>query len=171
MESLTLSKRLYRCEVFTDTFKIEGKLEPMGDIINALDDKGRDCMPIHDATMTPISAHNPLSSIVIPELILNKQNLAFITLLDPSDYEDIRLQTNIAVLTAYTSSFAIQGEFHLGGEVRVRYFLDSVVAEYVPVTNAKLFPLVPPKANIATHRPFVIINTNFITMYHSEDTE
>lgn len=171
MESLTLSRRLYRCEVFTDTFKIEGKLEPMGDIINALGDKRRDCMPIHDVTMTPISAHNPLSSIVIPGLILNKQNLAFVTLLDPSAYEDIRLQTNIAVLTAYTSSFAIQAEFHLGGEMRVRDFLDSLVAAFVAVTNAKLFPLVRPKANITTNHPFVILNTNFITMYHSEDTE
>ena len=78
---------------------------------------------------------------------------------------------DITVMTIYTSSFAIQGEFHLGGEMRVRDFLDGLVAEFVPVTNAKLFPLVPPKANIATNHPFVIINTNFNTMYHSEDTE
>jgi hypothetical protein len=171
MESLAISKRLYRCELFTDVFKIQGKLEPMGEIITALGDERRGCMPVHESIVTPVSAYNPLGTIAIPELMVKKSNLMFVTLLDKSDYEDIRLQPNVTVLTVYTSTFAIQAEFHLGGEIRVRDFIDTMISNFIAITDAKLFPLIPSKTELTVRRPFLLLNKNFITMYHGEDME
>lgn len=169
MDSLTLSKRLYRSEIFTEELRIEGKLEPMGEIITALGDARRTCMSVYDATVTPVSAHNRLSAMAIPELTISKKHVVFVALLDPTDHEGIRLPPNIHVLTIYTQNFVIQGEFHLGGETRVRDFVDTLTLDFTPVTNARFFPLTPPKANLTASWPFIIINKNLINMYHSHN--
>ncbi|GEM_PF-3581740 len=169
MDTLTLSKRLYRSEIFTEGLRIEGKLEPMGEIITALGDHRRTCMTVYDTTVTPVSVHNRLSTMAIPELVINKKHVVFVALLDPSDYEGIRLPPNIHVLTVYTQNFVIQGEFHLGGEARVRDFIDSLTLDFTPMTNVRLFPSTPPKVNLAVSFPFIIINKNLMNMYHSHD--
>ena len=170
MDSLALTKRLYRCEIFTEAFRIEGKLEPMGEIITALGDNRRICMTVYEATITPISAQHRLGSMAAPELVINKKNVVFVALLDKTDYEGIRLAPNIQILTAYTQSYAIQGEFHLGGEMRVRDFIDTLTLDFAPVTNVKFFTLAPPKVNLTATCPFIILNKNFIAMYHGENT-
>lgn len=170
MDSLALTKRLYRCEIFTEAFRIEGRLEPMGEIVTALGDNRRTCMTVHEATITPISAHYRLGSMAAPELIINKKNVVFVALLDEADHEDIRLAPKIEVLTAYTRSYAIQGEFHLGGEMRVRDLIDTLTLDFAPVTNVKFFTLTPPKVDLSGSCPFIILNKNFIETYHGEST-
>lgn len=166
MDSLMFTRRLYRCAVFTDAFKMTGKLEPTGEILTALGDKQRTCIPIHDVEITPISAYSPLGPLAIPELIINKANVTMVAVLDAADYDDIRLQASITVLTVYTPAFAIQAEFHLGGELRTRDFIDGLAYDFLPATNAKLFPLLPSKLGPTDNLPFVILNKNAITMYH-----
>ena len=166
MDSIMLTRKLYRCEVFTEAFKIMGKLEPTGEILTALGDRQRTCIPVHDAEIVPVPAQSPLGPLAVPELIINKDNVTMVALLDAADYDDIRLQTSVTVLTAYTPAFAIQAEFHLGGELRVRDFIDGLAYDFVPVTNAKLFPLISSRMKLTDSLPFVILNTNAITMYH-----
>ena len=171
MDAMMLNKRLFRCEIYTESFRIEGKLEPMGEIVTALGDKRRSCMPVYDAIMTPISAHNPLNPITIPQLVINKNNVVFVSLLDPADYEDVRLAPNVVVMTVYAGPFAIRGEFHLGGEMRVRDFVDTLTLDYTPITNVRFFPLVPTKASFTPSCPFVVLNKNLISAYCGEEAE
>jgi len=105
------------------------------------------------------------------ELIINKRHVVCVALLDQAYYEGIRLAPNIHVLTVYTPSFVIQGEFHLGGEMRVRDFIDSLTLDFTPVTNAKFFPSVSTKASFAPSCPFIIINKNMMAFYHSHGEE
>jgi len=168
MSSLMLSKRLFKSEVYTNEFKVEGKLEPMGEIVTALGDKRRNCVSIYDVTMTPISAHNPLNAISVPELVISKRDIVFVCLLDSSDYTDIRLLTNIVPLTAYLPSFVLKAEFHMGGEMKTRDFVDAVTNDFIAVTNARFFPLVAPKTQPPPSRPFVLLNKNFIQLYYGE---
>lgn len=168
MESLMLSRRLYRSEVYTNEFKIDGKLEPMGEVVTALSDRRRNCMTVYEATLTPISAHNPLSAVSIPEIVISKRDVAFVALLDPSDYTDIRLLTNVVPLTVYLPAFVLKAEFHMGGEMKTRDFVDAVTADFIPVTNARFFPLVQPKAAIPPSRAFVLLNKNLISAYYGE---
>lgn len=170
METLMVSQRLYRVEMFTHSFKIEGKLEPMGEVVNALNDRRRNYMPVHEATVTPIPASNPLSPFTVPELIISKQDIVFVTLLDAADYEDMRLMANISILTVYTAHFVLRAEFHMGGEMRQRDFMDATTSDFIPVTKAQCFPLIPTKTALPDQRPFVVVNKQFVSMYHGEPT-
>jgi hypothetical protein len=109
--------------------------------------------------------------ISVGQLNLLKSRLMFVALLEESAYEEIHLQPVSRVLTAYTPTFAIQAEFHLGAEMRVTDFLEAFSAAFLPVTNVKLFPLVPPKTELAVSRPFVLLNKKFITMYHVDEAK
>ncbi len=168
MESLMVSQRLYRVTLFTSTLKIEGKLEPMGDFINALNDPRRNFLPVHEATLSPLAVGNPLSASAVPQLIVNKNEAVFVILMDRNDYSNIRLLTNVARLTMYTASYAIQAEFHLGGEMRERDLLDTVTTDFVPMTKAQFFPLVPAKTSVPSQVEFALLNRRFVHSYFGE---
>jgi hypothetical protein len=168
MDSLMVSQRLFRVILFTPTLKIEGKLEPMGDFVNGLNDPRRNYLPVHDVTLSPVHAGNPMSAFTLPELIINKQELVLIVPLDRADYASIRLLSNVARLTMYTASFAIQADFHLGGEMRERDLLDTVTTNFVPVTKAQFFPLVPAKISVPSQVEFALLNRASVQAYFGD---
>jgi hypothetical protein len=168
MDSLMLSQRLFRVTLLTNSLKIEGKLEPMGDFINALNDPRRSYLPVHEATLSPLQAGNPLSPMTLPELIVNKQELVLVAPLDRADYSGIRLLSNVARLTVYTATYAVQAEFHMGGEMRERDLLDTVTTDFVPVTRAQVFPLVAVKTTVPSPLEFALLNRRFVHAYFGE---
>jgi hypothetical protein len=168
MDSLMISQRLYRVECYTPTLRIEGKLEPMGDFVNAFNDPRRGYLPIHEATVTALSAGNPLGSISVPTFTLNKKEAVMVAVMDKADYEGIRLLSNTAWMTVYTETYAIRAEFHMGGEMRERDLLDAVTNDFVPVTKARLFPLLPSRVASPPTWEFAVLNRVHVIGYHGE---
>lgn len=163
-----VSQRLYRVELYTDTLQIVGNLEPMGDLINALNDPRRNYLPVHDATITGLAASYPLGAISVQQFIVNKQELVVVNMLDRRDYENIRLLPNIACLTVYTRVYAVKAEFHMGGEMKERDLLDTVSSDFIAITRARFFPLVQTRARIPSVFEFAVLNRRMVLGYHGE---
>lgn len=168
MDPLMISQRLYRVECYTNTLKIDGKLEPMGDLINAFNDPRRNYLPVHEATITALAANNPLGSVTVAQISINKKELVLVAVLDKADYEGVRLLTNVARLTVYTAAYAINAEFHMGGEMRERDLLDTLTTDFVAITQARFFPLVASRVTLPPVREFSVLNRAHVIGYHGE---
>jgi hypothetical protein len=168
MESITPPRRLYRSEIYTTSCRVDGAIDPLGELISVINDDRKNYLLVHEANTTPLFATSPLGTITTKEALLNKNDIVFLNLLSEEDRTTIRLLQTIERLIIYTPDFVIRANFHLGGEMRVRDLFDTLTTTFVPATEAQIFPLFAPKANITPTAEMLIVNKHFINLYHPE---
>jgi hypothetical protein len=171
MEALGPPRKSYPVEVFTNSFKVEGQLEPIGHLMDALNNPGRDSMLIRQVTVSSLSASAPLSSFVLEEIVLGKNDTLFIYLADEKDRSALSLLKRVERMIVYLPLFVIRADFHLGGETRFRDMLDTLPGTFLPMTDATIFPLFAPQVAVPSHRDLLLINKRQITLYHAEKSQ
>ncbi len=168
MESIAPPRRVYPSEIYTTSCRIDGEIEPFGELLSVVNDDRKNYLLVHEATTTPLLATNPLSTINTKEAFLNKQDIVFFSLLSEENRATVRLLQQIERLIIYTPYFVLRADFHLGGEMRVRDLFDAIIGTFVPATKAQIFPLFTAKAPITPTAEMVIVNKHFIHLYHPE---
>jgi hypothetical protein len=164
-------RKFYPAEIFTNSFRIEGQLEPIGHLMDALNDPGRDSVLIRQVTVSSLSADGPLSSFALEEIVLSKSDFLFIHLTDEEDRSSLNLLKRVERMIVYLPLFVIRADFHLGGETRFRDMLDTLTGTFLPITDAAIFPLFAPKVEVSSHRDLLLINKKQITLYHAEKSQ
>ncbi|MFB0534476.1 MAG: hypothetical protein ACETWR_05800 [Anaerolineae bacterium] len=164
-------RRSYPAEIFTHSFKIEGQLEPIGHLMNALNNPEWESMLIRQVTVSSLSASGPLSSFALEEIVLSKNDALFIYLVDEEDRSALNLLKRVERAIVYLPLFVIRADFHLGGETRFRGMLDSLTDTFLPITDVAIFPLFAPKVAVPSHRDLLLINKKQITFYHAEKSQ
>jgi hypothetical protein len=168
MESMTLPRRLYPSEIYTTSCRVDGQIEPFGELITFINDDSKNYWLVREATVTPLLTTNPLGAFGMEEAILHKHEIVFFSLLSEENRATIRTLKIIERLIVYTPDFVIRANFHLGGEMRVRDLFDALTGRFVPTTQAQIFPLFTPKATITPTAEMLLINKRFISLYHPE---
>lgn len=171
MESLGPPRKSYPVEMFTASFKIEGQLEPIGRLIDALNDPNRDSILIRQATVSSFSASSPLNSFALEEIVLSKSDSLFIYLTNEEDRSSLSPLKRVERIIAYLPFFVIRADFHLGSETRFRDLLDTLPGTFLPITGVAIFPLFSPKVAVPSHRDLLLINKKQITLYHTEKSQ
>lgn len=171
MESSGPLRKFYSVEMFTNSFKIEGQLEPVGHLMDALNSPERGSVLIRQATVSSLSANGPLSSFALEEIVLNRSDLLFVYLTDEKDRSALSLLKRVEREIVYLPLFVIRANFHLGGETRFRDMFDTLPGIFLPITDAAIFPLFEPKVAVANHRDLLLINKEQITLYHAEKSQ
>ncbi len=168
MEDIAPPRRLYPSEIYTTSSRIDGQIEPLGELLSVINDDRKNYLLVHEAVTAPLLAASPLGTISAKEAILNKNDIVFFSLLSEENRAAVRLLQTVERLIVYTPSFVIRANFHLGGEMRVRDLFDTLTTTFVPVTEAQIFPLFTPKATITPTAEMLIVNKHFISFYHAE---
>jgi hypothetical protein len=168
MDIMGPPRRQWSAEVFTDEFIIKGQLEPLGQLVDFLNDPRQDCLPVTEAVFNPMEPDNPLNPLAIPEIILSKQKILFISLLTRADREAIPMLPNKQPIIAYTRRFVLRAVFRLGGDMRIRDVFDAFTATFLPVQDASLFPLFTPKIPLAKTHPLLLVNKRHILTYYAD---
>lgn len=161
-------RKSYPVEVFTKSFKVEGQLEPVGRLIDALNDPGKDSMLMRQGTVSSYSAGGPVSSFTLEEIVLSKSDTFFIHLADEEDRSELSLLKRVERVIVYLPLFVIRADFHLGSETRFRDMIDTLPGTFLPITDVAIFPLFAPRLAVPSHRDLLLINKKQITLYHAE---
>jgi hypothetical protein len=164
-------RKSYPVEIFTNSFKIEGQLEPVGQLMDALNDPGRDSVLMRQVTVSSLSAGDPLSPFALEEIVLSKSDFLFIYLTDEEDRSALNLLKRVERMIVYLPLFVIRADFHLGGETRFRDMLDTLTGTFLPITDASIFPLFAPEVAVSSRRDLLLINKKQITLYHAEKSQ
>ena len=168
MEPAGPLRRSYPVEIFTNSFKVEGQLEPIGHLMDALNNPDSDSILIRQVTVSSLSASGPLSSFALEEIVLRKNDFLFIHLTNEEDRSSLSLLKRIERMIVYLPLFVIRADFHLGAETRFTDMLDILSGTFLPITDAAIFPLFTPKVAVPSHRDLLLINKKQITLYHTE---
>jgi len=166
MSFSTAPRRLYPVRIYTTEMILEGKLEPLGHLLDDLDDSDKTGMLIHDARIHPLIAASNLQPFALKQVTANKMDFHLLYLADADDRKDQTLMRRTAEMIVYTSRFVIRGNFHMGGETRLRDFADGLLGTFLPVSEATIYALFRPAIDIPSKYPLLLVNKHQIRLYH-----
>jgi hypothetical protein len=161
-----IPRRLYPVRIYTSDLIFEGQLEPLGHLFDDLNDSSKSGFLLHQAHIAPLVAGSSLRPFALEQVTVNKANFHLLYLSDADDRESLSLMIRTEMAIVYTSCFVIRGQFHMGGETRLRDFVDGLSSTFLAVSDATVYPLFQPAVDIPKSYPLVLINKHLITLYH-----
>ncbi len=168
MESSALPRKSYEAEIITRDYKITGQLEPIGQLVDALNAADKDYILTRQVSVWPLSPAVSLGAFRREQLILSKPDILFISLTDETDRAALRLLKRVERVIVHTPLFVLRGNFHLGGEMRVRDMFDTMMGTFVPMTDVSLFPLFTLKPPLRQTSEMLFLNKRHAQLYYAE---
>ncbi len=159
-------RRQYPVRIYTSELILEGKLEPIGHLLDDLSDAAKTGFLLHEAHIGPLVANSGLRPFALEQVTADKTDFHLIYLADADDREGLTVMKRTAPMIAYTSRFVIRGHFHMGGETRLRDFVDGVIGIFVAASNVTIYPLFQPATTIPKSYPLLLVNKRQMRLYH-----
>jgi hypothetical protein len=152
-------------QALTISFYIRGTMEPIGPVINYLNDVNRQHIPFLDATVIPL-APGPLGTVTRSQLIVPKSDIVALYMDDAAARSAIQLMKRVERCIAYMPSLVCRGEFHLGTDTRWQDMLSLLAGDFFAVTAAMSFPLVTLPGPFPQQTDLLILNRLHVRALH-----
>jgi hypothetical protein len=162
----TSALKVKRATVLIPGYQLQGDLQVLGVIQTFLNSETKGVFTIKDVAVHGLEPHNPAASMQIEELYVRRDQVLSLVFTDAIQPDETGLMPRTEHLVAYTSHYAIQGDFHMGADAVVGDFISSSRAPFVGATNATIFPLFQPRAAIIQNAPLVYIYARAVRMHH-----
>jgi hypothetical protein len=155
----------YPVQVLTTAFHIQGTMEPIGTIINYLNDANRQQIQFIDATVSPLTP-GPMGKIVRSQLVVPQTDIVAMYVDSAEARSVIQLLKRIERCIAYMPSLVCRAEFHLGADTRWQDMFGLMVGNLVAVTAATVFPLIALPGPFPQQADLLILNRLHVQMLH-----
>lgn len=155
----------YPVQVLTTAFHIQGMMEPIGTIINYLNDANRQHVQFLDATVSPL-APGPMGKIVHSQLVVPKTDIVAMYVDSAEAHSSIQLLKRIERYIAYMPSLVCRAEFHLGADTRWQDMFSLMAGDLFAVTAATVFPLIALPGPFPQQADLLILNRLHVQMLH-----
>ena len=159
-------RRRYLVRIYTSELILDGQLEPLGHLLNDFDDPSRTGFLLHEAHIHPLTANSDVRPFGLEKATANKADFHLVYPADANDRDGLSLMKRTELMIVYTSRFVVRGHFHMGGETRLRDFVDGLSGTFLPASDATIYPLFQPSIDIPEHYPLLLINKRQIRLYH-----
>lgn len=159
-------RRRFPTRIYTSELILDGKLEPLGHLLDDFDDPVKTGFLMHDAHISPLVAGSGLQPFTLKQVTANKTDFHLVYLSEADHRDSLTLMKRTELVIVYTSRFVIRGNFHMGGESRLRDFVDGLSGTFLGASDVTLFPLFQPAVAIPKRYPLLLINKRQIRFYH-----
>ncbi len=156
----------FNVTILNDSFQTRALMRAIGLLTTYMNDDSKPTFTVYNAEAVGFAPSNPATRIVQDEFIFRKpmvQMIAFESV--PGDGHVVLLPREEA-LVVYTSHYAVQGKFHLGPDDRLSDFIEVMLAQFVIITDAHIYPLFQPRTPMIAAAPLVLLQRSHIRMYH-----
>ena len=155
----------YLVEVILNDYLVRGELQPRGEILTYINDRNWDFIAFRNCELLSLAIDSRVGAINQDQLVINKNHLCAISILDKNQTEKIRLQESARPLICYLNQFAIQGKAHVHSEAPDEDMLDER-QDYYALSEASIFPIRPVSVSPKQKVPLLIIRRGRIQVYH-----
>lgn len=159
-------RRKYPTRIYTTDLIIEGRLEPLGHLLDDFNDPSKTGFLIHDVHISPLVAGSDLGPFALKQVTANKMDFHLAYIAGADDRAEQTLMRRTEQMIVYTSRFVIRGDFHMGGETRLRDFADGLLGDFLPASDVVIYPLFQPSIAIPRNLELVLVNKQRIQLYH-----
>jgi hypothetical protein len=161
-----LPSERHEVQILTVDFQFSGQLETVGNVATFINDSVRDSLSLYDARLAPLTPGSPMQGFQRPHIVVRRPQIVFLHFTSAETRSAFRTLQNKELLVAYTPVAVCRGYFHMSAEARVRDFIDVVQDELIPVTEARIFPLIEPPAPFPSETDLIMIGRSQLQSYH-----
>ncbi len=163
---MEMLRQSYPVEMFTRTRHFAGTFEPLGALLDDINDPNKGDLYLSQATFTPLESGSQFGPVAVPEVIVRKHDVIFFYFKDKSAHDKFRLLARVEQIVVYTNMAALKGYFHLGVEQRPRDMFDTMRGDFQAMTDVTIFPLIKTQVAIPRQIDMLMINSRNILFYH-----
>lgn len=153
-------------QIVTPTLQFAGQFEFFGPPLVYLNDDARDGVVLRDVRIAALDPNSPFKGLHRPQATVRRSKVAFLHLIDPEVQAKASLLKRKERFVTYTPVAVLRGNYHMPVESQVEDFLATTMGEFLPLTDAQVFPLVPLPLPFPEHCDLLLISRRFIQMYH-----
>jgi hypothetical protein len=168
---MEINRQAYPIELYTRTRRFAGTFEPVGALMNDINDPEKGDFYLTDATFTALDPASQFGTVAVPEVIVRKHDVLLFYFADKSAHEPFRLMARTEQMIVHTSTLAIKGNFHLGAEQRTRDMFDTMRGDFQAMTDVTIFPLIDTKVAVPRKIDLIMVNSANILFYHPASQE
>jgi hypothetical protein len=113
---------------------------------------------------------DPIATLVDfsqPTTTLPKKQVVAIDLVSPEAQASVQLASRAELAVLYTDRFVIQANMHPSGDMPLGNIFNVVGGDFIPVSDARLYPLVPTRKLPSDSARVLVINKQSINFYHA----
>lgn len=156
----------HEVQILTTNFQFTGQLETVGDITTYINDSIRQSLSLHDAYLTPLTPGSPVRGLKRPHVVVLRPQTVFLYFASAETRAAIRKLPKRELLVAYTPIAVCRGYFHMTAESRLRDFTDVIQEPLIPVSEARIFPLIEFPAPFPTEADLLLVGLSQLQSYH-----
>ena len=156
----------HEVKILTVDFQFSGQLETVGNVPTFINDAVRDSLSLYDAHLTPLTPGSPMKGFQRPHIVVRRPQIVFLHFDSAETRTSFQVLQHKELLVAYTPVAVCRGYFHMSAEARVRDFIDVVHEQLIPVTEARIFPLVELPAPFPAETEMIMIGRSQLQSYH-----
>lgn len=152
--------------ILTANFQYGGQLEAVGPAFEFINAAARDSLSLYDAHLTPLTPGSPMRGLSRPHVVVRRQQVIFLYFEDAETRASVRRLARSESLVVYTPVAVCRGRFHMSAESRLDNFLDSVQDRLLPISEARIFPLLELPAPFPAEADIILIGRDQVLSYH-----
>lgn len=156
----------YPVKVITPQFLIHAQMEPMGNLLDYLNDVNRGSVPLYEATLYDLTGK--LKSSTRPMVVVRKRDFCGLYVDDAEGRSSVRLPKRIEKMILHVPNLICRGEMHMGSETRQQDVFDVLIGSFFALTNASLFSVIPLPAEFPQQTDLFLAHKDNVLVYYTE---
>lgn len=155
-------------EVVSNDYVMQADMQPRGDLSVYMNDRNWGFIPFQNAELLPLSIDRRVEKVRRGQMIVNKRNLAILSLLREEQADKVQLLSATRQIVIYTSRFAVRGLLHVNTEAPKEDLL-SEMHDYHGLTKATVYPLREVAKAPTSSVPLLFVRRQLVQAYHSQE--
>jgi hypothetical protein len=155
----------YTVQILTTQFHLQGKMEPVGPILNYLNDVNRQFFSFLDATASLLTP-GPMGQINRSQIVFPRSDIVAIFIDYPKARSGLQLLKRVERAFIYLPSLVCRAEMHMGADSRWQDALSLMPGDFFGVTGVAAFPLSPLPGPFPQQTDVLILSRLHVKMIH-----
>jgi hypothetical protein len=156
----------YPVKVITPQFLIHAQMEPVGNLLDYLNDVNRGSVPLYEATLYDLVGK--LKPSTRPLAVVRKQDFCGLYADDAEARSSVRLLKRIEKVIIHVPNLICRGEMHVGTETRLQDLFDVLIGSFFALTNTSLFSLGSLPAEFPQQADLILVHKDNVLVYYPE---
>ncbi len=163
---LTAILTRYPVKMMTPSFLIHGLMEPVGPLLDYLNDVNRNSVPLYNATLYALGSK--LGPSTRPMVVIKKQDICGLYVDDAKGRATVQLLKRVERVIVHVPNLICRGEIHVGTETRQQDIFDVLIGVFFGLTNVSVFPTVQLPADFPNQPELLLAHKDTVQAYYAE---
>jgi len=159
---------MFSVRVLTPAYLLTGQVEESNAFLGWLNNKDKNTLDLHGVEALVLNPNASIPAVAAELVTLDKSQVVGIDMFSPEAQRAMRVPERAELAVLYTARFIIQAKLHPSGDMPINRIPDVVKSNFVPVSQARLHPLLPTRRLPSLESPLLILNWRHIDFYHGQ---